>query len=206
MKILNIKSLNKMKDRKSVLLVGLVVSLFMFSCKNEEVTPEDTDEIIVFTDTNFKAVLINDTTINTNNDSEITHSEALNFTGIIAAQNSNISNVEGIEFFVNATRIALFNNNLSTIDVSKNTKVTQLLLSLNNLTGIDVSNLTVLTDFKCHSNNLTEANIANGNNANMTRMELQGNASLTCITVDQLPVPTTGWGKDNSASYSTECD
>lgn len=193
-----------MKKLFFALLIGIVFT----GCNkdDDDFTPEDTgndvDEIIMFTDTNFKAVLINDNAINTNNDSEITHSEAVNFTGIIAAQNSNISNVEGIEFFINATRIALFNNNLSTIDVSKNTKVTQLLLSLNNLTSIDVSNLTILTDFKCHTNKLTSANIANGNNVNMTRMELQGNPNLTCITADQSPIPTTGWGKDNSASYN----
>lgn len=192
-----------MKKLFFALLIGIV---FTGCNKDDDFDSEDTvndvDEIILFTDTNFKAVLINDNAINTNNDGEITESEALNFTGIIAAQNSNISNVEGIEFFTNVTRIALFNNNLSTIDVSKNTKVTQLLLSLNNLTSIDISNLTILTDFKCHTNKLTSANIANGNNVNMTRMELQGNPNLTCITVDQSPVPTAGWGKDNSASYN----
>ena len=91
-----------MKKVFFALLIGIVFT----GCNKDddelapEVTINDVDEIIVFTDTNFKAVLINDSTINTNYDSDITHSEALNFTGIIAAQNSNIGNVEGIEFFI----------------------------------------------------------------------------------------------------------
>lgn len=164
------------------------------------------DEVIDFPDAKFKAALLNNGTIDKNIDLEITESEALSFTGIISASNLMIQDVTGIEYFTNVTRIHLLGNSLKTIDLSKNTKVTQLLLESNELTSIDISTLTVLTDFKCHSNELTSANIANGNNSNMTRMELQGNDNLTCITVDQLPAPTIGWSKGSKASYSTDCN
>ena len=48
--ILDIKSLNIMNGRKRILLIGLVVSLFMFSCAKEEVTPEDSDTEVLLSD------------------------------------------------------------------------------------------------------------------------------------------------------------
>lgn len=164
------------------------------------------NENISFPDPNFKAALVANTSINTNRDSDISESEASSFTGTIAAQSQSISSVEGIQYFTNATRIALFNNSISEIDLSKNTKVTQLLLENNSLMSIDISKLTALIDFKAHTNNLTEVNLANGNNSNMTRMQLQSNSGLTCIQVDQTPVPSSGWLKDSGASYSTNCN
>lgn len=163
------------------------------------------DEVLYFPDEAFKAALLENEAINTNGNDEIEESEAANFTGSIVAPARAIQDATGIHYFVNATGISLYQNNLTTIDVSSNTKVTQLLLEHNSLTSIDISNLTDLTDFKCHSNALTEANLANGNNANMTRMEIQTNIYLPCIKVDALPVPTTGWIKDGDATYSTDC-
>lgn len=163
------------------------------------------DEALYFPDMAFKTALLENEAINTNGNDEIEESEAANFTGSIVAPARGIQDATGIHYFVNATGISLYQNNLTTIDVSSNTKVTQLLLEHNSLTSIDISNLTDLTDFKCHSNALTEANLANGNNANMTRMQIQTNIYLPCIKVDALPVPTTGWIKDGDATYSTDC-
>ncbi|MDW7695124.1 cadherin domain-containing protein [Flammeovirgaceae bacterium SG7u.111] len=171
--------------------------------KTAKVTINVTDlDDIAIPDANFITALLNNSSINTNGNSVIETAEASSFTGTISAANSNIESVEGIEFFTNATRISLYGNSLTSIDLSSNTKVTQLLLESNKLKTIDVSMLSELTDFKAHSNELTTVNLANGNNANMTRMQLQGNPGLTCIKVDQLPVPTSGWSKDASASYS----
>ncbi|MDW7694653.1 hypothetical protein R9C00_07860 [Flammeovirgaceae bacterium SG7u.111] len=165
------------------------------------------DAVINIPDANFKNALLANSAINTIDDNEITESEATNFTGTLSATNSSISDVTGIEYFINVTGISLFGNNLTSIDLSNNTKVTQLLIESNDLTTIDISNLTQLVDFKGHSNSFTSVNIANGNNGNMTRMQLQNNPNLTCIKVDAMPVPYNGWVKDASASYSiTDCD
>ncbi|UZR96466.1 hypothetical protein [Chondrinema litorale] len=173
---------------------------------NITITLNDADEAINIPDANFKNALLTDPAININGDSEITESEALSFTGNINAPSSSIEDVTGIEYFINVTRISLFDNDLTSIDLSNNTKVTQLLIEKNSLTSIDISKLTQLVDFKAHTNNLTSANLANGNNGNMTRMQIQGNSALSCIKVDILPVPYYGWSKDSSATYSTNCD
>ena len=48
-------------------------------------------------DANFKAYLVGDNTINTNQDSEIQVSEAAAFTGLIYCPNQNISDLTGNE-------------------------------------------------------------------------------------------------------------
>lgn len=191
--------------RKTILGALLLAAVFIGCSDDEETTITDFGEALYFPDEAFKAALVENPAINTNGNTEIEELEAENFTGSIVAPSKGIQDATGIAYFVNATGISLYKNNLTTIDVSNNTKVTQLLLEQNSLTSIDVSNLTELTDFKCHTNALTEANLANGNNANMTRMEIQSNIYLPCIKVDALPVPTTGWNKDSDATYSTDC-
>lgn len=104
------------------------------------------------------------------------------------------------------THLGLFFNELEEINVSNNKQLKQLLLSGNNLTTIDISMLTKLTDFKAHSNEITSANVANGNNTKMWRMELQGNSGLTCIKVDSGFNGKSGWLKPKDASYKTSCN
>ena len=185
------------------LFLSLLVMFIITGCGEDET---DSDQIISFADQNFKSILVNDNNINTNNDDEISESEALAYSGGINAPNQSIQNVVGIEYFENITKVSLFGNSLTSIDLSNNTKVRQLLIEKNNLTSLDISKLTVLTDVKAHSNKFTVVNVANGNNSNMTRMEVQNNSGLTCIKVDVLPVPSNGWVKDDDASYSTNCN
>ncbi len=205
-----------MKKMKKIILSALLISLILVGCKKVEdpkvEDPKVEDPIISpgaevqinIPDSTFKAILVADSNINKNGDGDISTTEASSFTGAINCQNSDVENAEGIQYFVNVTRIIFFNSKLDSIDLSKNTKVTQLLLEENRLESIDISALSVLTDFKCHSNQLTEANLANGNNANMTRMEIQLNSNLTCIKVDALSTPS-AWLKDSTASYNTDC-
>ncbi len=164
--------------------------------------------IVYIPDVNFKNAVLNHTPIiDTNNDGEIQCSEALAVTGVLNVANKGIVDTTGLEAFVNITRLAMFNNAITSIDLSSNTLLTQLLLESNQLTTIDISILSLLTDFKAHSNLFTSANVANGNNSNMWRMQLQGNSSLTCIQIDQGFTPPTNnsWLKDATANYSFNC-
>ncbi|MTH15275.1 T9SS type A sorting domain-containing protein [Flavobacterium sp. LC2016-01] len=52
---------------------------------------------------------------------------------------ANITDISGIEYFTALTYLDLSNNNLSTVDVSKNTLLTKLDLNYNQLTSLDVS-------------------------------------------------------------------
>ena len=120
-------------------------------------------------------------------------------------ENNSISGDLDFSNNSNLNHLSMFSNNITGINVSQNPLISSLLITGNDLTELDLSSITSLTDFKAHTNNLTSLNIANGNNSNMTRMEIQSN-NLTCIKVD---VGGTngynGWIKDPSASYNTVC-
>ncbi|CAM1365759.1 exported hypothetical protein [Tenacibaculum litopenaei] len=97
-------------------------------------------------------------------------------------------------------------NSLTSLDLSKNTVLRSLLLGNNQLARLDLSAHPNLQQVQVEDNNLISLNIANGNNANLTSVNLSGNASLTCIQVDD---DTAGylssWTKDDTASFSVDC-
>jgi len=163
-------------------------------------------------DANFKAYLVGDTAINTNSDSEISVAEAQAFSGDLLINGLSISDLTGIEEFINITRLDCYNNNLTSIDVSNNLALTRLHCSDNQIETLDISANTSITDIQCHNNGvLYELNIANGNNSNFSYMKAYGN-SLSCIQIDAGFTPpadagiySQGWTKGSSAVYGDDC-
>ncbi|MBU3012335.1 T9SS type A sorting domain-containing protein [Polaribacter vadi] len=168
---------------------------------------------VTIPDANFKAYLVGNTAINTNGDTEIQCTEANVFTGQINVNNLNISDLTGIEAFINLTELLCRNNSgLTTVDVSNNTQLTALGLNNNNLTSLDVSNNSLLTELYCASNQLTSLNLANGNNGSLVQMDACCNSNATtmntlvCIQIDSgFTPPSSGWQKEITTSYSTNC-
>ena len=135
-------------------------------------------------DANFKTYLVNNTGINTDSDSEISVAEAQAFTGTISAPGLGISDLTGIEAFVNITILEVYANNLTSLDVSNNTSLTRLHCAENQITTLDVSNIPTLEQVHCQDNQLVELNLANGNNANFVYMKSYDNPNLACIQHD----------------------
>ncbi|MDV7187890.1 T9SS type A sorting domain-containing protein [Lutibacter sp. TH_r2] len=163
-------------------------------------------------DANFKAYLVADTSINTNGDAEISVSEAQSFTGSILASSLSISDLTGIEAFINITRIDCYSNNLTQLDVSANLALTRLHCADNNITEIDISNNSNIAEILVYGNDLTKLNVANGNNSNFIYMKSYNNPNLPCIQIDAGYTPpsnasqyATGWTKDATSSYSSNC-
>lgn len=163
-------------------------------------------------DANFKAYLVGDPAINTNSDSEISAAEAQAFSGELLIDGLSISDLTGIEYFENITRLDCYNNNLTSLDVSNNLALTRLHCGSNQIETLDISANTSITDIQCHNNGvLYELNIANGNNSNINWMKAYGN-SLSCIQIDAGFTPpadagiySQGWTKGNSAVYGDDC-
>lgn len=133
-------------------------------------------------DANLKAALVANTDVNTNQNSEIECEEATAFTGFLPLNSQNISDVTGLEAFVNMTDLNIGLNNISSFDFSANTALFGLNLSGNNIAGavnftsansaiqylymnsnditsVDVSQLTNLIDLDLNSNELTTLNL-----------------------------------------------
>lgn len=129
-------------------------------------------------DAKFKALLVANTAINTNNDGEIQVSEAQAFTGTInVTDNTNgmalIANYTGLEAFTNLTGFVAKFQNPSSIDVSKNTKLKILDLGANtNLTSLDVAANTALEELylpECFA----VTGVTFGNNTTLKKLSLR---------------------------------
>lgn len=131
--------------------------------------------LINIPDANFKAALLAHTPIiDTNDDDEIQVSEAAALTGHLNVPNKGINDLTGIEYFVNITQLTALGNNLTTVDVSALTALTNLGLSNNNLTSLDITSNTSLKLLYLENNDLTSLNLS----ANDELLNLQINGNL----------------------------
>lgn len=132
-------------------------------------------QIINFPDPNLKARLLlatngngiayhngNSFKIDSNNDNEIQVSEALLVNNLVL-YNCGISNLTGLEYFINLTHLNCGNNTISTLDLSPFTNLIGFDAYNNNLTNLNVSNLSQLTNFSCNNNQLTSLTVSNLN-------------------------------------------
>ena len=74
---------------------------------------------------------------------------------------SSIGSLNGIEHLVNLSTLFAPRNNLSSVDLSKNTALTHLTLSINQLTDIDLSTLVNLEYLSIGENQLTSLDLSN---------------------------------------------
>lgn len=116
-------------------------------------------QIVNIPDVNFKHYLVSNSAINTNGDSEIQVSEAIAFTGTIHCDSFSISDLTGIEVFVNLTKLWCYNNQLTNLDLSQNTALVDLQCDSNQLTNLDLTNNVALKILSCHINKLTTLNV-----------------------------------------------
>ena len=158
-------------------------------------------------DANFKAALVANANINTNGDTEIQLTEASAYTGGIGVGDRDIADLTGLEEFTEIVVFGAFKNpRLTSIDISQNTKLTQLLIEQTGITGtLDLSMLTNLRDFKGHTTGITAINMANGNNANVTRFNVV-NSAVRCVQIDPGFTPNNDWDIPPSGSFSETCE
>lgn len=165
-------------------------------------------------DPRFKSALVANASINTNRDSEIHFTEAQAFTGLISVPNRSISDLTGIEAFLQLTRLRCQINKISNLDLSRNTKLVELNCSDNQLTRLDVNHNNSLTTFDlsgnkissidvsqlnnlvqlwCSRNQLTELNLSNNTKLiglgcttnQLTQLDLSTNTSLVTLLFDE---------------------
>ncbi|MGK0387925.1 MAG: hypothetical protein ACI94Y_000652 [Maribacter sp.] len=98
-------------------------------------------QIINVPDSNFKSYLLGNSVINTNGNSEIEFSEATSYTGTLDLNALQISDLTGIEYFIETKVIDASQNWISTTpDLSLLSKLVNLNLNQNYLTAITLGN------------------------------------------------------------------
>ena len=123
-------------------------------------SPSAQEEIHI-PDTNFLNALIAQADLNS--DGMISRSEALKVDSL-SLINKGITDLKGIEAFLNLKYLLCAQNNLSALDVRPLTKLEELYCQENDLTTLKVDGLTNLKVFICSDNNLQELNLSGLNN------------------------------------------
>lgn len=134
-------------------------------------------------DANFKAYLVGEPSINTNGDTEIQVSEAQAYSGTINCGNMGVTDMTGIEEFVNIDVLYCHENQLTSLDLSNNTaltyvncrtngtqftsitfgtnsNLTNVVAHTNGFSSLDVSGLNNLTGLTCHTNQLSSLDVS----------------------------------------------
>lgn len=139
-------------------------------------------QIVNIPDANFKAELIADG-VDTNTDGEIQVSEAL-ATTIINLNTPAITDLTGIEAFVNLETFQSNNIGITTLDLTNNvnlTKVAVQSLPPSPMTSIDVSNCVALEDLSIFDSAITTLDCSN--NINLTALYIAGNPLLETVFI-----------------------
>jgi len=135
-------------------------------------------------DANFKSALVNNPSINTNNDSEIQISEANAYSSSLSINNLNISDLTGISEFYNITDLYCTGNNITSLDVSNFSSLLMIYCDTNQITTINISNCSALLSLICNNNIIT--NIIFNNNTSLQTL-LCYNNQLSSLNMTNCP-------------------
>ena len=131
-----------------------------------------------FPDANFRTIVEH---YDTNKDSSLSDTE-IAAVEEIDCYDKGISNLKGIEYFTALRSLSCGRNQLTALDVSKNTALTYLHCSYNQLTSLDVSKNTALTYLDCWGNSLTKLDVSK--NTALTYLDC-GYNQLTALDVSK---------------------
>jgi Leucine-rich repeat (LRR) protein len=161
---------------KIKLLLGALLLTFLQAVSQTTAIP----------DTNFEQALIDlgidsDGTVN----GQILTNDASGKT-ILNLENKGITNLTGIEAFSNLEKLWCNDNNISIIDVSNNSLLTDLELNNNQLSNLNISSNTNLELLRCRNNQLTSLNTSNNTELmeidcaqnQITNLDISSNNSL----------------------------
>ena len=174
-----------MKPIIKVLLLMLIIEI-LCQCKKEpepEPEPEHT-----FYDGHFLNELIK-IGVDADGDRIISAAEAEAIT-FLDLSGDSISDMRGIELFVNLHTLVCDNNLIRSLDVSNNTELIYLNCENNRLTTLNVSMNTALEYLFCNNNKLTTLNVSD--NISLESLNIYNMLSLNMVCVWTMPFPPAG--------------
>ena len=112
-------------------------------------------------------------------DGVLTEREIMNITEM-DVYDMDISSLQGIEYFTALTVLDCDDNELTTLDISKNTALVKLYCSMNYLTSLDITNNVALKRLLCYDNELTSLDVSK--NTALTLLDCEEN-KITALDV-----------------------
>ena len=184
---------------KKILFILSLLTVVLLSCNKDN----GDDKIIQFKDPNFlKALLVEQeieiyygengnaltsTTyvkqdIDTNNDGQISTGEARNvkYIGLYDSQTGsafNIKDISEIQYFTSLRSLLCFDNQLTSLDLSKNTALVELYCAGNQITDLNISKCSALKCIDCYENQLSALDISDC--TVLEELDFQGNPLQT---------------------------
>ena len=117
------------------------------------------------------------------------------FPFFVFEQNINIFILVIIQIILHLS--ILYSNQLSAIDVSNNSNLSDFSCDENQLSSLNVSNLWGLDEFTCSNNLLTILDLRNGANTDISEFDCSDNPNLNCIDVDDSLYCLNNWNTTN---------
>jgi Leucine-rich repeat (LRR) protein len=172
-----------MKEIPYVLLLPLALIILFTQCE------KGTYHVNIPNDA-FLAALI-ELGIDTNRDGFISINEAEAIT-ILDVSYKDISDMTGIEAYINLDTLSCQSNQLTSLDVSNNPVLKELSCFNNKLTSLDISNNTALRELQCDNNQLTSLDVSNNTALDLlgcglnqlTSLDVSSNTSLVWFVCD----------------------
>ncbi len=121
--------------------------------------------------------------------------------------------LRGIEYFESLAILECYGNQLTALDVSKNTMLTVLECDENQLATLDVSKNTTLTDLVCSDNQLTMLDVSKStalvglycDNNHLTTLDISKNTALTDLVCSDNQLTTLDVSKNTALTWLS-CD
>jgi hypothetical protein len=162
-----------------------------------------------FPDANFRTFVKN---FDTNKDDSLSDTE-IAAVEEIDCYDKGISNLKGIEYFTALRSLNCGYNQLTALDVSKNTTLTKLYCKNNQLTVLDVSKNTALTYLRCNRNQLTALDVSKNtaltklycSTNQLTSLDVSKNTALTKLDCYNNQLTSLDVSK-NTALTELDCD
>ena len=167
----------------AILFIVLLASSFVFAQKTY--VPDDKFEQALI-DLGYDTTL--DDSVLTANISDVTSLDVMG---------KEISDLTGIEAFTALIVLECDNNQLTSLDMSKNIALKELHCPGNQLTSLNVSKNTALEILNCERNQLTYLNMRNGVTDKLNEFYASNNSSLTCIETLDPDYATANWISSN---------
>ncbi len=123
-----------------------------------------------------------------------------------------LTSLKGIEYFESLTSLVCDYNQLTSLDVSKNTKLTYLKCCDNKLTSLDVSKNIKLEHLDCHYNNLRSLDVSKNTELrglgvySLTSLDVSKNTKLTFLSCSNNKFTSLDVSKNTKLTYLKCCD
>jgi len=167
--------------------------------------------VVNIPDANFKNALLTHapTIIDTNGDGEIQCSEAEAFADSMFLIFKGITDMTGIEAFVNMTNLYCGFNSIATLDVSSNTQLEMLYCQNNEITNLNITGLTSLTYLFCSDNQLTSLDLSTNTalenllcyTNELTNLDVSNNVNLTDLMCFDNQLSSLDLNNNNDLKY-----